>query len=93
MPLERAELVIKEGLEADFAAAMDARGKALLAGIAGVRSVSLGRGVENPAKFMLLVDWETMDAHAAAKDGALNEFRQLIMPFSAGGSMEHFEMG
>jgi heme-degrading monooxygenase HmoA len=94
MLLERAELLIKEGSQKDFAAAMNERGIALLASVPGVKSVSLGRGVENPDKFMLLVEWESMEAHTAfAKTPMLTAFRAMISPFSKGGSMEHFEMG
>jgi heme-degrading monooxygenase HmoA len=93
MLLERAELLMKEGREEDFAAAMRERGLALLAGVPGVQSVKLGRGVENPGKFMLLVRWEAMEAHAAfSKSPVSKDFRELISPYSKGGSMEHFEM-
>lgn len=93
MLVERAEMLIKEGLEKDFAAAMADRGIPLLTGLKGVKSVSLGRGVENPDKFMLLVEWETMDAHIAfTKDPKFTEFRALLSPFTRGGSMEHFNM-
>ena len=94
MLLERAELLIKAGSEKDFAAAMNERGIALLASVPGVKSVNFGRGVENPDKFMLLVEWESMDAHAAFPNAPVYpEFRELIRPHSKGGSMEHFDMG
>jgi heme-degrading monooxygenase HmoA len=93
MLLERSEILIKEGMEANFAATMRKRGLALLASVPGVVSVKQGRGVENPGKFMLLVEWESMDAHTAfPKNPIYGEFRQLIGPFSKGGAMEHFEM-
>jgi heme-degrading monooxygenase HmoA len=92
--VERSELLIKEGMEVEFAAVMDERGLPLLAGLPGVNSVKLGRGVENPSKFMLLIEWEAMDAHVAfTKNPAYGEFRQMLGPFSKGGAMEHFEMG
>lgn len=94
MLLERCELVIKEGSEDGFAAAMKDRGIGLLADFPGVRSVNLGRGVENPHKFMLLVEWESMDAHGAYNKSPISAvFREMVTPFSAGGSMEHFNMG
>jgi len=94
MPLERAELVIREGAEYEFAAAMGEHGVPLLKSVPGVRSVSFGRGIENPNKFMLLVDWESMAAHAAYnKSPASPALREIIRPYSIGGSMEHFEMG
>ena len=83
----------REGLEQEFSTAMANRGLALLGGVPGVRSVRMGRGVENPQKFMLLVEWATMDAHTAFKGtAAMNEFRALLKPFSTAGAMEHFTM-
>lgn len=94
MLLERTELLINEGHEAAFAAAMQAAGMALLAAVPGVVSANLGRGVENPAKFLLLVEWINMEAHVAYnKTPTSGAIRALIRPFSKGGSMEHFEMG
>jgi heme-degrading monooxygenase HmoA len=94
MLLERSELLIKEGQEEAFFAAMKDEGLGLLASVPGVVSVNVGRGVENPGKFMLLVEWKNMDAHLAfGKTPVSGEIRALIRPFSKGGSMEHFEMG
>jgi heme-degrading monooxygenase HmoA len=94
MLLERTELQIKEGQEEAFSAAMKNKGLALLTSVPGVRSVSLGRGVENPGKFLLLVEWQNMDAHRAFNQAPVcGEVRALIGPFSRGGAMEHFEMG
>jgi heme-degrading monooxygenase HmoA len=94
MLLERAELQIKEGLEEAFSREMKERGLPMLAAFPGVRSVNLGRGVENPGKFMLLVEWESLEAHGAYnKAPVCGEFRTLIGRFSRGGSMEHFRMG
>jgi heme-degrading monooxygenase HmoA len=94
MLLERAEILIREGQEEGFSSAMRAGGLQMLASVAGVISVSMGRGVENPGKFMLLVEWESLDAHAAFnKAPVCGEFRALIGRFSKGGSMEHFRMG
>jgi quinol monooxygenase YgiN len=94
MLLERSELLIKEGQEEAFFAAMKDAGLGMLASVPGVVSVSVGRGVENPGKFMLLVEWKNMDAHLAYnKTPVSGAIRALIRPFSKGGSMEHFEMG
>jgi heme-degrading monooxygenase HmoA len=93
MLYERAELLVKEGMESDFEKMMNEKGVALLASFPGVKSVKFGRGVENPDKFLLLVHWEAIEAHAAYRDSAVAaEFRKMLAPFSKGGSMEHFEM-
>jgi quinol monooxygenase YgiN len=94
MLLERSELLMKEGQEEAFCAAMKGEGIGTLASVPGVVSVALGRGVENPGKFMLLIEWENMDAHSAYnKTPVSGEIRALIGRFSRGGSMEHFQMG
>lgn len=93
MLLERSELQVRAGMADGFTAAMNERGLALLAGVDGVKSVKLGRGVENPDKFMLLVEWDSMDAHAAYSENTISTtFRQLLGPFVTGGAMEHFNM-
>lgn len=93
MLLERAELQIREGMEQEFSAAMTDKGLELLTRVPGVRSVQLGRGVEHPQKFMLLVEWDAMESHVAFTKGpAMAEFRSLLEPFSIGGAMEHFKM-
>jgi heme-degrading monooxygenase HmoA len=92
MLLERAELTIKPGMEAEFASAMAERGIPLLLGVAGVKRAKLGRGIEHPEKFMLLVEWESMNAHQAYPTSPnYAPFRAVIRPYSTGGSMEHFE--
>ncbi len=94
MLLERAELIIKEGLEEEFAAAMSGPGLDIVNAFPGAKSVRLGRGVENPGKFMLLIEWETLDAHTAFTQAPIfADFRAIIAPYSVGGSMEHFEIG
>jgi heme-degrading monooxygenase HmoA len=94
MLLERAELTIREGMEEKFAAAMHDEGIPLLLSVPGVNSAKMGRGVENPGKFMLLVHWDSMDAHAAfGASPASKALRAVIGPFSTGGAMEHFDFG
>lgn len=93
MLLERSELMIKKGLEEDFIVAMNERGVPLLSSLPGVESVSLGRGVEHPEKFMLLIEWATMEDHTAfTKAPTFAELLAILRPFSQGGSMEHFLM-
>jgi heme-degrading monooxygenase HmoA len=93
MLMERSEITAREGMEQEFFASMTAKGVPLLANVPGVRWVQFGRGVEHPQKFMLLVVWETMDAHTAfTRTPARTELGALIRPFSTGGAMEHFEM-
>ena len=94
MLLERAELLTQAGQEEAFHRAMQDKGIGLLASVPGVVSVNVGRGVENPGKFLLLVEWVNMDAHTAYRENPVcGQLRELIGRFSKGGSMEHFQMG
>jgi heme-degrading monooxygenase HmoA len=93
MLLERSELTIRAGQEDAFAAAMQARGLPLLRKVPGVLSLQIGRGVENPDKFLLLVEWESMAAHNAfSASPALHELIAIMTPHTTGGGMEHFQM-
>jgi heme-degrading monooxygenase HmoA len=93
MLLERAEILIKDDLEKEFTAAMEERGLPTLRSVPGLNSVQFGRGIENPSKFMLLVEWESMDAHTAfTKSPSYPPFLKIFGPYSKGGSMEHFAM-
>jgi heme-degrading monooxygenase HmoA len=94
MLVERSEILIKEGMEDEFTTLMADKAVPLLKGLPGVNAVSYGRGVENPDKFILMVEWAAMSDHIAfTKAPVFPEFRALLMPFSKGGAMEHFEMG
>lgn len=91
MVVERAEFVVKEGQEAEFETAM-AEGVKLLGGAAGSISVTLGRGIEAPSKFLLLIEWEEVASHTAfTTTPEFDQFRKLAGPFFAGPpAMEHF---
>lgn len=92
MLLERAEIEVKTGAEDEFASVMNLRGLPLLTAVPGVRSAKIGRGVENPRKYLFLVEWESLDAHAAFNESAVHpEFLQLFAPHTETGVMEHFQ--
>ncbi len=93
MLVERSDLVIKAGGEAGFHEAMTARGVPLLEAVPGVLWAKIGRGVERPNAFMLLVAWQSMAHHKAYNEmPECLELRQIIGGFAEGGTMEHFEM-
>jgi heme-degrading monooxygenase HmoA len=93
MLVEQSLLLIKDGMEDEFDAVMTQKGLPLLRALDGVQTVTFGRGLENPEKFMLLIEWETMDAHTAfTRIPAFADFRALMAPYAKGGTMEHFNM-
>ena len=76
--VERCELTIKEGQEAAFIDGFR-KVKHIAVDAAGATSVRLGRGVEHPSKFLLLIEWESVDAHTAfTKTPPFKEFSGVI---------------
>lgn len=93
MVIERAEIPVKPGDEDTLAAVMRDKGIAMLEAAQGCRSARCGRGVEDPSKFILLIEWDSVDAHVAyTKTPEFDTFKGLIGPHFAGApAMEHFE--
>jgi heme-degrading monooxygenase HmoA len=92
MVLELALIDVKEGSEDEFAAAY-AKAHSILATTPGCRSVRMTRGLETPTRFVLLVEWDSVDAHldnfrATQRFG---QWRGLIGPYFDGAPrVEHF---
>lgn len=92
MVLEVALIDVKPGQEDDFAAAY-AKGHPVLAGTPGCRSVRMTRGVESPSRFVLLVEWDSVEAHVREfrETERFTTWRSLIGPFFAAPPVvEHF---
>jgi heme-degrading monooxygenase HmoA len=62
MVIEHAELAIVPGREADFEAAFT-RGHQVIAQASGYRWARLVRQIENPGTYLLLVGWDSLEAH------------------------------
>jgi heme-degrading monooxygenase HmoA len=62
MVLEVADIAVRPGEEDQFIAAYR-NARAELAGTPGCRSVRMTRGVESPSRFVLLVEWDSVEAH------------------------------
>ena len=85
MVYERAQLPIAEGRERDFEQGIQARGLELLRSAAGCQSAVLAAGVEEPNTYLLLITWDSVEAHQAWTTTAdFDEFRGLIGPFVTG---------
>ncbi len=93
MLLERSEISVKEGTQGEFLSIMADKGLPILAGFPGVLKAELGQGVENPTKFLFLVEWQSLEDHTAFNQHEIHkEFLMLFAPFAQGGAMEHFRM-
>ena len=76
------------GFEAAF---LDAQG--ILRGTDGVRSVRMTHGIENPNRFVLLVEWDSVEAHEQNFRGTerFTRWRAAIGPFFANPPLvQHF---
>ena len=62
MILESALLDVKPGQEAAFEAALR-EARPLIAATPGFRSIAVQRCLETPTRYLLLVEWETLEDH------------------------------
>lgn len=90
MVIERAELEIKEGEEEAFEAAFK-EARQYLENAEGSESVTLHKGVESPSKYLLLIQWGSVDQHIAfTQTEEMGKFGAAVGGHFAGTSMEHF---
>jgi heme-degrading monooxygenase HmoA len=92
MVLEVGLIDVLPGQEDAFAAAYR-RAHPILAGTPGCRSVRMTSGIESPARFVLLVEWDSVEAHSENFRGTerFARWRELIGGYFAGPPLvEHF---
>ncbi len=93
MVLEVGIIDVQEGAEAQFATAY--RGvREVLAGTPGVHSVRMTHGIERPTRYVLLVEWESVEAHEQNFRGTdrFTQWRAAIGPYFAQPPLvEHYE--
>jgi len=93
MILEHASLDVLPGREADFEQAFE-RAKSIIAASPGFRSLRLSRCLERAGRYLLLVEWDTLEDHTVGFRGspAYQEWRDLLHhfyePFPV---VEHYE--
>ena len=82
MVLEVAPLPIVAGRETEFEAAF-AVAQAIIASMPGYRAHSLHRCLERPGEYLLLVDWDSLEAHERGFRGSPRylEWKALLHPF------------
>lgn len=84
MVLEVADIEIIAGQEERFVDAfLDVRD--VIAGTPGCRTIRMTRGVESPSRFVLLVEWDDVQAHEQNFRGTdrFSTWRTAIGPFFA----------
>jgi heme-degrading monooxygenase HmoA len=93
MILEQAVLELAPDRSSEFEAAF-AKAKTLIAATPGFCSLRLERCVETPGRYLLLVEWETIEAHTEGFRGsaAFDEWRRLLHHFyDPRPVVEHYE--
>src|ERR1700722_155511 len=82
MVLEHAVVSVRPGTAEDFEAAMH-RARSVIAASHGFVSLKLQRGVETPDRYLLLVEWETLEDHMVGfrESDAFVAWRSLIGPY------------
>jgi len=94
MVTEIAVLTVAEGNEAVFAKVMAEVCAPALRALPGAQSVHTGGGIENPTRFAIVIEWDSVEAHQAAKDtDPFRAFSEAIKPYAIKGTMEHFALG
>lgn len=92
MVLEVALIDVKPGSEEDFTAGY-AQAAGLVSQTPGCRSMRMTRGIETPTRFVLLVEWDSVEAHERFRSSdRFATWRELIGPhFAAAPQVEHFQ--
>lgn len=93
MVLEIADFTVLPGTEEEFADAVR-EGLRYVSDTPGYRSARLTRSVETPSRLVLLIEWDSVEAHTVGFRESENfgRWRALISPFFDGTPhVEHFD--
>lgn len=95
MILELADITIRPGEQAAFDIAI-ARGiQSVISKAAGFRRASVHKGIESPERYVLRIEWETLENHTVDFRGSAEfaEWRAIVGPFFAQPPrVEHFTL-
>jgi heme-degrading monooxygenase HmoA len=89
---EHAVLPVRPGHESEFEAAF-ALARPLISGQPGFRRLALSRSIESPNLYLLLVEWDTVEAHTLGfrRSPEYDEWKRLLHHFYAPmPTVEHF---
>ena len=82
MITEHALLPVKAGLEAEFEEAF-ASARRIIAAAPGFRDLTLSRGIESTSSYLLLVTWDSVEAHETRFRGSpgYQEWKRMLHHF------------
>lgn len=82
MVLERAEIVVKDGMMDEFIGVLTDKALPLTKTFTGIISFAVLRGVEEENNVMFLAYWDSIEAHLASRpEPAHAEFREHVLPY------------
>ena len=94
MILEIAEVQVQAGTGPQFEAAIKESLEKYISSIDGFISGEVQRGIEDPERFILLIQWETVEAHTVnfRESESYKKHRELVGSFFAKPPfVQHFE--
>lgn len=92
MITEHAVIAVHPGSEDDFARAFE-EARPVITAAPGCGEARLLRGIERPSTFLLLVEWESVEAHMERfrNSPGFAEWRRIVGPFFDGPpEVDHF---
>jgi heme-degrading monooxygenase HmoA len=95
MILELAEILIPPGKQSEFDAAIAHGLDSVLSKSPGYRAHQVHKGVESPERYILMVWWETLEAHTVGfrESELFPQWRAIVGPFFASPPrVEHFTL-
>ncbi|MYW01270.1 antibiotic biosynthesis monooxygenase [Streptomyces sp. SID3343] len=84
MVVEHVDIAVTPGREEEFEAAF-VRGREVLAEAEGFRWARLLRQIEAPSSFLVLIGWDTLEAHTVGfrESELFGQWRAVVGPFFA----------
>jgi heme-degrading monooxygenase HmoA len=95
MILEVADIRIRPGEQAAFDEAIQRGLASVIAKAAGYRRHQVWKGIEAPERYLLQIEWDTLEAHTVGFRGspAFAQWRAIVGPFFAQPPVvEHFNL-
>ena len=95
MVLELADITIPPGKQAEFEEAIGRALRTVVSKAQGVRSFQVQKGIESPERYVLMIHWDTLEAHTVGfrQSPAFAEWRGIVGPFFAKPPVvEHFNL-
>ena len=93
MILELADIRIAPGQQAAFDEAIERGVRSVISQARGFRGFQVQKGVESPERYLLMIEWDSLEDHTVAFRGsaAFAEWRAIVGPFFVSPpQVEHF---